>query len=656
MKTSVMGDPAWGGAISNLTSLFDPRTAAEGSALQARTRSFDADARFNDARAGLLGDRRKALDATALASAGYTPRQIAALQATQTDSMADLFAGVRTDTGTQSLLAGGDPRTAGILLNYAKAGDADFAPTDARADTLNRQIAQNALDLQRLKDSGALQIAQSRPVEVSPGATAIFAPGDVRNPNASAATPSQLFTAPALPGRIGADGSTTGTGRVGNISADESEILKKIQLEEAGGKALAAMGQYPMAGGVAMSDAVTAAARQDYPNDTPSVAISKWMQANGVTIDNEWNAFSSNQSSLMKGGKALTIADLISGNVPSAPTLAAPASIAPDASSAAPAAVPAAGPTAAPSPSAPVAPASPATPAPAANVGQSFPGSGTFPAMYKFPNAATTAAPAAAPAAEAAPGRTASGGVVIDGTPFEPSRSLAGERNHGDQYTGINAKTNQLETRYWDANKNTWSKNPVFVGNGDAPDVARIKGEDAFLGLIPYDAAAMNTAPGRLIEQGRAAGIIDESALAAAVAADAKVSKGSYRDGGYVRGYLQSLAPQFNAMARTNAMKDPRIAKFAAGDFTGDAGLPDEAMALAEQIGINRAQFGIPEAGIGESLPGGLGAVFAPAGYGAAQEAMPRGLQAFFQAVRDGRVDPRRLTVRPPSAQPVAAR
>lgn len=616
MKTSVMGDPAWGGAISNLTSLFDPKVAAEGAALQARTRNFDAEARYNDARAGLLGDRRKALDTAALTAAGYTPRQIAALQATQTNSMADLFSGVRTDTGTQMLANGGDPRQAGILLNFAKAGEADFAPTDARADTLNRQVAQNAIDLQNLKNSGALQIAQSRPVEVSPGASALFAPGDLRNPNASSATPSQLFTAPALPGRVGADGTSAGTGRVGNLSADETELINRIKLEEAGGKALAGMASYPIEGGVALSDVVTSSARQAFPTDTPSVAITKWMAANGVTIDNDWNALSSNKSTLMKGGKPLTIADLISGNVPSAPAVAAPAGVAPAAPSAAPAVAPAAG--AAPAPA-----AAPSTPA---------------------------------PATEAGPTKTANGGVVIDGIPFEPSRSLAAERNHGDQYTGINAKTGQLETRYWDATKATWSKAPVFTGNEDLGNFQSMRGERNFLGVIPMKDASW--AADDVAKQALALGAIDPAALEAAKQADL-ASGESQTHRGYgknVQKLLLDSQDKIILAQRQKAAQDPRVIKFARGDFTGDAGLPDEAMALAEQIGINRAQFGIPEAGIGESLPAGLGAVFAPAGYGAAQDAMPRGLQLFFQAVRDGRVDPKTLTVRPPAAAPVAAR
>lgn len=631
-KVSVQGDPYWAQAASNIAGLFDPKAQAEGGALQARTRNFDAEAKYNDARTGLIGDRRKALDPVALAAAGYTPRQVAAITATQTDRMSDLFSGVRIDAGTQELLrSGGDPRTAGILLNFAKAGDKDFAATDARANELNAQIAKNAESLQLLKNSGALDISMRKPLEVSAGASVLFPPGDPRNPASGSATPSQLFTAPPLPGRVSSDGLTTGAGRTGNLSADETEILNRIKLEEAGGKSLAAMAQYPITGGAAISDLVTASAIAAYPTDTPSVAISKWMAANGVSIDNDWNAFSSNKSDLMKDGKPLAIADLIRA-ASVKPAVSAPL----------------------------IKPASPPTPARTYIPGLGMPPYAPAPAAGVAPTGGQPVIPAAQVPAAATqaggPQKTANGGVVIDGVPFEPSHTLASERQHGDQYTGINAKTGNLETRYWDANTATWSKNPVFTGNEDDPDVSRIKNEDTFLGVIPNDAKAFNAAPAILIDKGRKAGFIDEAKLATAIAADRKVEKNSYRRGDNVTNYLRTLAPRFNALNRSEIMKDPRVAKFASGDFSGDAGLPDEAMALAERMGMNRKQFGIPDAGLGEGLPLGLGAVFAPAGYGEASDTMPRGLQAFFRAVREGRFDPEKLTVRPPEAKSIAAR
>ncbi len=639
-KVSVQGDPHWARTVSNIAGLFDPKAQAEGGALQARTRNFDAEARYNDARTGLIGDRRKALDPVALAAAGYTPRQVAAITATQTDRMSDLFSGVRVDAGTQQLLrSGGDPRTAGILLNFVKAGDKDFAATDARANELNAQIAKNAENIQGLKDSSALNIqglknssalnlSLTKPLEVSAGASVLFPPGDPRNPATGSATPSQLFTAPPLPGRVSSDG----TGRTGNLSADETEILNRIKLEEAGGKSLAAMAQYPIAGGAAVSDLVTAAAIAAYPTDTPSVAISKWMASNGVSIDNDWNAFSSNKSDLMKDGKPLAIADLIRA-ASVKPAVSAPL----------------------------IKPASPTTPARTYIPGLGMPPYAPAPAAGVAPTGGRPVIPATqAPAADATqaggPQKTANGGVLIDGTPFEPSHSLASERQHGDQYVGINAKTNNLEARYWNANTATWSKNPVFTGNEDDPDVSRIKNEDTFLGVIPNDAKAFNAAPAILIDKGRKAGFIDEAKLATAIAADRKVEKNSYRKGNNVTSYLRTLASRFNALKRSEIMKDPRVAKFASGDFSGDAGLPDEAMALAERMGMNRKQFGIPDAGLGEGLPLGLGAVFAPAGYGEASETMPRGLQAFFRAVQEGRFDPEKLTVRPPEAKSIAAR
>jgi hypothetical protein len=416
-------------------------------------------------------------------------------------------------------------------------------------------------------------------------------------------TPSQIFTAPALPGRTSTNAD--GTPRTGNPTLDETELLKKIQIEEAGGKALAAQGKYPLQGGAPLSDAVTNVARQAFPTDTPSVAISKWMAANGVTVENDWNALSANQSTLMKGDKPLTLQDLFIPNAPASPA-AAPVGGQPAAPSAAP---------------------------------------GVTPAQS-----------AAAPAQPAGPIPTKSGGVQIDGIPFEPSRSLAGELQNGDEYVGINAKTNQLEKRYWNEVKGTWSKSPIFQGNEDLGNFQSMRGQNNILGVIPKKDASW--AARETAEQAVALGVITPEQLGAARQAD--LAAGSQETNPGYGDAVQSLllANQDNIVlaARQKAMQDPRLAKFARGDFSGDAGLPDEAMALAEQMGINRKQFGIPEAGLGEKLPIGLGAVFAPAGYGAAQDTMARGLTEFFKAVQEGRVDPRTLVLRRPSDQPVAAR
>lgn len=154
--------------FSGLVDLFNPKTEAEGATLLAKTRSLDSDARYNDARTGLIGDRRNALSNEGkLLAAGYTPRQILAMQTAQSDSVADVFNGVRSDTGTQMLTSGGDARQAGILLNFAKAGDKDFAATDTRADTLRNEDAAN--ELAKTIAGATARGTANKPVSLAPG-------------------------------------------------------------------------------------------------------------------------------------------------------------------------------------------------------------------------------------------------------------------------------------------------------------------------------------------------------------------------------------------------------------------------------------------------------------------------------------------------------
>jgi hypothetical protein len=89
--------------------------------LLAQTENYKAQAAYNQGRANLIADRRAALTTEALLKAGYTPRQIAAWQATQTDNMADAFKGIQTDTGTQMVADGQSPIAGAILLGQGSA-------------------------------------------------------------------------------------------------------------------------------------------------------------------------------------------------------------------------------------------------------------------------------------------------------------------------------------------------------------------------------------------------------------------------------------------------------------------------------------------------------------------------------------------------------
>ena len=89
--------------------------------MQAQTKNYEAQAAYNQGRADLIGDRRKALTTEALLAAGYTPRQVAAWQATQTDNMADAFKGIQTDEGTRMVADGQRPIAGAILLGQGSA-------------------------------------------------------------------------------------------------------------------------------------------------------------------------------------------------------------------------------------------------------------------------------------------------------------------------------------------------------------------------------------------------------------------------------------------------------------------------------------------------------------------------------------------------------
>jgi hypothetical protein len=142
------GDPNIQAGLGNLLNFFDPKAAAEGAALQARTRNFDAETGFHTAKTGALNDRRKWLaDDAALAAAGFTPRQILAFRMTGAENgVSDLFGGVRTDIGTQLVTQpGGDVRKGGVLLNVPAVLEADAALTQDDADRIRRE--KDAADL-----------------------------------------------------------------------------------------------------------------------------------------------------------------------------------------------------------------------------------------------------------------------------------------------------------------------------------------------------------------------------------------------------------------------------------------------------------------------------------------------------------------------------
>jgi hypothetical protein len=105
-KYSASSDPAWATGISNIAALFDPKTQAEGAAMLARTKNFDAETRYNAARAAGVEDQNAALTDEALARAGYSPMEIAAIRATRSNSVSDVFKGRNLYRGGQAIESG----------------------------------------------------------------------------------------------------------------------------------------------------------------------------------------------------------------------------------------------------------------------------------------------------------------------------------------------------------------------------------------------------------------------------------------------------------------------------------------------------------------------------------------------------------------------
>jgi hypothetical protein len=141
-KINTGGDPNIQAGLGNLLNFFDPKNAAEGAALQARTRNFDAETRYNTARALGVEDQNSVLSDSALIAAGYTdPMERAAYRATRTNSVADWFGGRNKNQGFNMLTAPGateDTIRAGALaLGLDAAGRPNFAGTEKRANELN---------------------------------------------------------------------------------------------------------------------------------------------------------------------------------------------------------------------------------------------------------------------------------------------------------------------------------------------------------------------------------------------------------------------------------------------------------------------------------------------------------------------------------------
>ena len=173
-KVNFAGDPSVAAGLGNLLSMLDPKSAAEGAALQARTRNFDAAAQYDAARTAAVNDQNAALTESALRAAGYSDMEIAAMRAARSNSVADIAAGHNRFRGYDKINAPGatdnDIRLGALTLGIEKAGSKDFAGTSARADTLNKDeyasklaqvIAGNTLDANAKIEAAKIAAAAS---------------------------------------------------------------------------------------------------------------------------------------------------------------------------------------------------------------------------------------------------------------------------------------------------------------------------------------------------------------------------------------------------------------------------------------------------------------------------------------------------------------
>ena len=268
------------------------------------------------------------------------------------------------------------------------------------------------------------------------------------------------------------------------------------------------------------------------------------------------------------------------------------------------------------------------------------------------------------------------GGVNIEGVPFEPDKVIAKERSHGDEYTGIDKRTGKLTTAYWDAEalngKGAWSDTPIGGRQEDFDKVDQL-GKDLNRegGMLtrPPTAEESRTAEDDILKLALEKGAISKEEY------DAVTKFGQVS--GSKRSTAEKVVAKLKVMEGEEAKRDPRVKSYAKGDFVDDTGLPDNAMELAERLGIDREAYGIPSykgkmttdsrgRRYRESTLGDLGEAFIQnvpgsfflPGYKDTQDRMHSGLKAFFSDVLAGKVktSPQPRNDVPPVAGPAGSK
>lgn len=256
--------------------------------------------------------------------------------------------------------------------------------------------------------------------------------------------------------------------------------------------------------------------------------------------------------------------------------------------------------------------------------------------------------------------------IEIEGIPFVKGSRLGSERSHGSKYTGVNAETGQIETRYWDAEKKGWSDQPIG-GSQESFDKtldlqSTLNRETSIFSpngpSVDERTAAAEEAIRRALDEGT---MTKGEADALRVTLESQdASTNPFFDENGEGPLIQTGKRAVEGLKRSQgkeAQRDPRVDSYASGDWMGDAGVPQDAMELADKMGINREAYGIPKEvdfgnrntflGTNFHMAGNaydklsrspLGMVLTPSSYGKHEAAVKSGLMEFFADVRAGKV------------------
>ena len=626
--TSVYGpDTSFVEGVGNIASMFDPKVEAQAALNQAHRDYYGNQARLASANAIEAENRNNALSTDNLLAAGYTPMEIAAFQGTGTKSVADVFKGRNLYQGGREIMSG-DPYKGAMLTGQASALTNNFAPSpQAAADNVNRDTA------------AKIAVAQGTPHNVGEGQTGYIIKNGVAVPiirgdvdlapghtyyNNNGGVLTQSAQSPVAHAGSIADPLRAAETSLALQDKLNNAIIESTSTLDSTGKAYANRPNQEQVNSISAY-----AVKLIQGGMSPQEALNQSALQHGVKL---------NQQSLVPE----TTPGRLWGENPTGRYLLkdfhSPNGIA---DTVAPQGQPV-----------PVNPQSLVPTQPSSRSGSN--GGGYTQVGLPANTNASYGSPAPEAPAQNSVSTTSEGGLNVNGVSYIPGHQATAELANGQATHAINKNTGESMVVYWNKGTNKFQSQPVFKGNEDTSDFESMRYNNNFLGIIPNK--NINAAAQDVADKALSLGVITEEQLNAARAIDVADTKNwkyepTYEQlnfGPSVQKLLLDNQDKIIIAQRIKASQDPRIAQYASGQLTDSPNaLPSDAMQLAEKLGINRAEFGIPQPGFGEGLPLGIGALFAPAGYGSAREAMQANLPAFFKAVQEGRIDFNTLAVKP---------